>query len=115
MISPCGSFGTSGVTSWRLYGYVGFFKQPLGFDPEEEVATHPRLNVYGGSLRGNLWGGVTNFEGAYWDSLDDQEGTDPNVPNSQVRGLVGYERELFRKRHRGDSILRRVDASTMTV
>ena len=60
------------------------------------MATHPRLNVYGGSLRGNLWGGVTNFEGAYWDSLDDQEGADPNVPNSQVRGLVGYERELFR-------------------
>lgn len=89
-------FRNLGGYELALYGYVGFFKQPLGFDPEEEVATHPRLNVYGGSLRGNLWGGVTNFEGAYWDSLDDQEGTDPNVPNSQVRGLVGYERELFR-------------------
>ena len=90
------AFRNLGGYELAFYGYAGFFKQPAGFDPEEEVATHPRLNVYGGSLRGNLWGGVTNFEVAYWDSLDDQEGTEPNAPNSQLRGLVGYERELFR-------------------
>ena len=89
-------FRNLGGYELALYGYAGFFKQPAGFDPGEGVATHPRLNVYGGSIRGDLLGGVTNFEGAYWDSLDDQEGTDPNIPNAQARGLVGYERELFR-------------------
>ena len=89
-------FGNRGGYELAAYGYHGFFKQPVGFDPDEDVATHPRLAVYGGSARGTLLGGVTNFEGAYYDSLDDQEGNDPNTPNSQLRGLVGYERELFR-------------------
>lgn len=89
-------FRNLGGYELALYGYVGFFKLPVGFDPEEEVATHPRLNVYGGSIRGDSLGGVTYVEGAYGDSLDDQEGTDPNIANSQFRGLIGYERELFR-------------------
>jgi hypothetical protein len=39
--------------------------------------------------------GIGNLEGSYYDSVDDRAGTDPNVPNSQVRGLLGYERELL--------------------
>ena len=101
--SPSNDIGELALRAFRnvrgyelaAYGYVGFFKQPVGFDSEEDLATHPRLAVYGGSVRGNFVGGVTNFEGAYYDSLDDQAGEDPNVPNSQMRGLVGYERELF--------------------
>jgi hypothetical protein len=89
------AFRNLGGYELALYGYLGYFKQPVGFDPEEDLATHPRLAVYGGSVRGNFLGGVTNFEGAYYDSLDDQAGEDPNVPNSQLQGLVGYERELF--------------------
>jgi hypothetical protein len=89
-------FGNRGGYELAAYGYVGFFKQPVGVDAEQDVATHPRLNVYGGSTRGTLLGGITSFEGAYHDSLDDREGTDPNTPNSQLRGLVGHERELFR-------------------
>lgn len=77
-----------------LYGYVGFTKQPLAFDLADTVATHSRLGVYGASARGTWLGGVANLEGAYYDSADD-EGSDPNVPNSQFLGLAGYERELI--------------------
>jgi len=89
-------FGNRGGYELAAYGYLGFYKQPVGFDPEEQVPTHPRLNVYGGSARGTLLGGITNVEGAYYDSLDDRDGDDPNTPNSQLRVLMGHERELFR-------------------
>ncbi|NIV15275.1 MAG: hypothetical protein GWN62_29695, partial [Aliifodinibius sp.] len=47
------------------------------------------------SIRGTLFGGVANAEGAYYHSYDDQEGGNPNIPNSQIRGLIGYEHELI--------------------
>jgi hypothetical protein len=78
-----------------LYGYVGFTKRPLAFDPVLDVATFSPLGVYGASVRGTVAGGIGNVEGSYHDSRDDRAGTDPNVPNSQIRGLVGYERELL--------------------
>jgi hypothetical protein len=78
-----------------LYGYKGYTKQPRAFDPVAMMPTFSELAVYGASVRGNLLGGIANVEGAYQHSLDDEDGTDPNVPNSQVRTLVGYERELF--------------------
>ncbi len=87
-------FRTVGGYELSLYGYVGFTKQPLAFDPAANIAMHSRLAAYGASARGNFAGGIANVEGAYYDSADDA-GTDPHVPNSQVRGLVGYERELF--------------------
>ena len=39
-------------------------------------------------------GGIANVEVSYYDSLDDRDGTDPNVPNDQARLLLGYEREI---------------------
>lgn len=78
-----------------LYGYKGFTKQPVAFDPVAMMPTFSELAVYGASARGNLLGGIANVEGAYQQSLDDESGDDPNVPNSQLRTLVGYERELF--------------------
>jgi hypothetical protein len=77
-----------------LYGYKGFTKQPRAFDPVAMMPTFSELAVYGASVRGNLLGGIANVEGAYHHSLDDEGGDDPNVPNSQLRTLVGYEREL---------------------
>lgn len=77
-----------------LYGYVGYTKQPLAFDPTADMAVHSRLGVYGASARGSLLGGITYLEGAYYDSVDDV-GTDSNVPNSQIRALAGHERELI--------------------
>lgn len=86
-------FRTIGGYELSLYGYLGSTKQPLAFDPVANLATHSELGVYGGSVRGNLAGGIANLEGAYYDS-DDDDGTNPNIPNSQIRVLAGYEREL---------------------
>lgn len=77
---------------WALYGYRGFWKQPVGLDSRGEF-TFPRLDVYGASLRGNLAGGIANTEFAWYDGGDDQ-GDDPRIPNDQLRWLVGYEHEL---------------------
>ena len=87
-------FRTVGGYELALYGYLGFTKRPLAFDVEASRPTYSPLNVYGASVRGSLLRGVANVEGAYYDSKDG-EGGDPNVPNSEIRGLVGYERELF--------------------
>ncbi len=76
-----------------LYGYLGFTKQPLAFDPVRDLPTHSRLDAYGASVRGAVAGGIAHVEAAVYDGADDT-GDDPNVPNSQLRGLVGYEREL---------------------
>ncbi len=77
-----------------LYGYRGFWKSPLGFDPGRGKATFPRLSAYGASARGRLLGGIGNIEVGYYDSRDDRGGRDPFVPNSQVRFLAGYEQEV---------------------
>jgi hypothetical protein len=77
-----------------LYGYNGFWKSPMGFDPQAGEATFPRLSVYGLSARGKVWKGIGNIEMGYYDSRDDRSGKDPFVPNSQFRFLAGYEQEL---------------------
>ncbi len=85
--------GTAGGYELALYGYAGFTKGPIAFDRALDLAVHSRLAVYGASVRGALGSGIANIEVAYYDSADDP-GTDPDVPNSQFRGLAGYEREL---------------------
>lgn len=79
-----------------LYGYDGYWKSPVGFDLDTGKASFPRLRVFGASLRGNLGRGIASLESGYYDSLDDSDGTDPLVPNSEWRGLAGYEQELVR-------------------
>jgi hypothetical protein len=76
------------------YGYLGFWKSPAGFDAGSGRAVFPALAVYGASARGVLADGVANLEFAWYDSRDDRSGTDPLVPNSEQRLLIGYEREL---------------------
>jgi hypothetical protein len=88
-------YRTFGGYELALYGYVGFTKRPLAFDPVLDTPAFSRLGAYGASVRGTLAGAIGNFEGSYYDSMDDRAGTDPNVPNSQIRGLLGYERELL--------------------
>ncbi len=77
-----------------LYGYDGFWKSPGGSDPATMRATFPRLSVYGASARGQAGGGIANAEVGYYDSRDDASGGDPFVRNSQLRFLLGYERDL---------------------
>lgn len=78
------------------YFYHGFYKNPLGasisggsFEP-----IYPRLDVYGGSVRGQIAGGILWLEGGYFDSRDDNDGANPLLPNSSFLGMVGYEKQI---------------------
>ncbi len=84
--------GLSGATEWALYGYRGFWKQPMGMDSLGH-AIFPRLDVYGASLRGTLGGGIANAEVAWYDGKD-SGGDDPLIPNDQLRLLLGYDHEI---------------------
>ncbi len=77
-----------------LYFYDGFWKTPQGFDPLSGQNTFPKLTVYGASARRALFGGIANLEAGYYDSREDRDGTDPFIPDSQIRLLAGYEHEL---------------------
>ncbi|MDT8420149.1 MAG: hypothetical protein RQ754_06930 [Desulfuromonadales bacterium] len=79
------------------YAYRGYWKRPQGFDPASGNYIFPRLNVFGASLRGGFKGGIVNLETGYYDSRDDSDGDDPWAPNSEIRLLVGYERELLQE------------------
>ncbi|MBT8494965.1 MAG: hypothetical protein KJO07_18090, partial [Deltaproteobacteria bacterium] len=84
------------VSSFELaaYGYGGFWKSPLGFDVADGRADFPPLAVIGGSVRGPMLGTLASVEGGYYLSIDDTSGTDPFVPNSEIRGLVGAEKSF---------------------
>ncbi len=77
-----------------LYFYHGFWKSPAGYDPNEMNSYFPGLNVYGASTKGTFGSGIVNLEAGYYDSREDRAGTDPNVPNSEVRLMTGYQREV---------------------
>lgn len=81
---------------WELagYGYRGFWKSPQGFDAASGRPLFPRLSAWGGSVRGPLHTGILSAETAWYRSRDDLSGTDPFLPNSQLRFLVGYEQEV---------------------
>lgn len=79
------------------YGYRGYWKSPAGMDPMTGEALFPELSVYGASLRGSVLGGIFNLESGYYDSSEDRSGDDPFVRNSEVRSLIGFERELWPK------------------
>ncbi len=77
-----------------LYAYHGFWKSPTGFDTSTGNAYFPLLNAYGGSIKGSLGKAIVNTEAGYYDSREDRSGTDPFVPNSELRVLAGYQREV---------------------
>jgi len=83
-----------GAHEWALYGYRGFFPQPTAYDPAQDRYTFARMNSVGASLRGPLAGGLYKLETAYYDSSHDRDGDNPNIPNSELRFLAGYETEL---------------------
>jgi hypothetical protein len=83
-----------------LYYYRGFSRQPAMM-PDDSVAptkitlVYPDLSVYGASLQGRVLDGVLSLETGYYDSRQDETGTDPLIPNSQTRFLLGYQRQLW--------------------
>jgi len=78
-----------------LYGYDGFWKSPGGQTPSGQVI-FPKLSVYGASARGQVGKGIGNAEFAYYQSRDDENGTNPLINNSEMRYLVGYSQEIGR-------------------
>lgn len=79
------------------YGYTGFWKNPAGSDPATGDAIFPALDVLGASARGTLGAGIGNAELGYYHSVDDSSGNDPNIANSELRFLAGYEQEIARE------------------
>jgi hypothetical protein len=96
-------FRTVQATELALYGYHGRWKQPLGTGTDGQPR-FPRLSVWGASLRTPLRRGLFNAEAAWYDSREDRDGDKPQVPNSQLRLLAGYEQELVRNLNAGTQI-----------
>ena len=71
-----------------VYTYKGFWRTP---SMEPDSFTPP---TRGFSTQGSALGGILSFESGYYHSQDDEDGDDPAVPNSQVRYLIGYQRQL---------------------
>jgi hypothetical protein len=83
-----------------VYAYKGFFETPAmqlnnPVSPTQVTLFYPRLAVYGASVQGSALGGVVSLEAGYDDSLDDRSGRDPAIPNSMVKYLAGYQRQLW--------------------
>ena len=90
-------YRTIGGFELAAYFYDGFWKSPVGYDTGRALYTFPQLQVIGGSLRGPFGPGILNVELGYYDSTEDPMGSDPNIPNSQTRWLIGYEMEVARQ------------------
>jgi hypothetical protein len=76
------------------YLYSGYWKSPQG-QTASGTAYFPEMNVYGASVRGPVAVGIGNIELGYYDSIEDDDGRNANVRNSELRFLVGYEQELL--------------------
>ncbi len=83
-----------------LYAYRGFFRQPSLMPDNPAMPTRltlffPKLSVYGASAQGRALDGVLSLEAGYYDSREDRTGTNPMIPNSQTRFLIGYQRQMW--------------------
>jgi hypothetical protein len=83
-----------------FFFYRGFFRQPSMLPDSMTAPTkidlfYPELSVYGISLQGRALDGVLSLEVGYYDSRDDRDGTDPMIPNSQMKFLTGYQRQMW--------------------
>ena len=82
-----------------IYFYRGFFRQPSAIPddpitPSKLTLQYPRLSVYGASLQGNALDGVLSLEAGYYDSRRNRDGSNPLLPNSHTRFLIGYQRQV---------------------
>ncbi|MCF6247678.1 MAG: hypothetical protein L3J69_09985 [Desulfobacula sp.] len=82
------------------YMYRGFFRTP-GMRPDNLLSPnfitrfYPDLSVYGLSAQGSALDGILSFEAGYYHSRQDENGDDPFIPNSQIRYLIGYQRQIW--------------------
>lgn len=78
---------------WALYSYYGFYKQPNELKDDGDFTFAPLASV-GASLRSPMFGGIGNIEATWYHSRDEDDGSNPRLPNDQIRMLLGYEREI---------------------
>ncbi|MFT5713148.1 MAG: hypothetical protein ACI9DQ_001560, partial [Glaciecola sp.] len=88
-------YKTIGSTEYAGYAYIGAHKSPASFTEFGEPY-FSKLRVYGASAITPFADGLLNVEMAYYDSRGDEQGSNPLVPNSQSRWLIGYEQELVK-------------------
>jgi hypothetical protein len=84
---------------YALYGYKGFWPTPVGItedNSQPSQAYFPEMNAWGASVRLSLAGGLFNAEYASYNSIEDNNGTNPLIANGQNRLLVAFEREVIK-------------------
>jgi hypothetical protein len=84
---------------YALYGYKGFWPTPVGItedNSQPSQAYFPEMNAWGASVRLSLAGGLFNAEYASYNSIEDNNGTNPFIANGQNRFLVAFEREVIK-------------------
>ncbi len=82
-----------GAYETALYYYSGYWKSPAGQDMSTGLATFPRLQVFGASVRGPLSKGIGSVEVGYYKS-EGGAASNPLIRNDEFRLLVGYEQEI---------------------
>ena len=88
-------FRTLKGVEYALYAYRGFYPTPSDFRNPAQPA-YAKLMSVGASVRASVWSGLWNAETSYYFSRDDSSGTNPGLPNEQLRFLTGFEREWFK-------------------
>ncbi|KWT79597.1 hypothetical protein [Candidatus Magnetominusculus xianensis] len=83
-----------------LYLYRGFYRQPSAMPndtamPSKLFLSYPKLSVYGASFQGRALDGILSLEMGYYDFRQDRSGSDPFIPNSQTRTILGYQRQMW--------------------
>jgi hypothetical protein len=79
-----------------LYLHRTYWRTPhMRFIGATAETYYPDLLVYGASLQRSLFGGVAKLEAGYYQSREDERGTDPLVRNSERRYLIGFEKEIM--------------------
>lgn len=88
-------YRTFDSTQAALYWFHGFDKMPRYIsDPLNMEMSFEKVDVFGASLLGPLWGGIGNVEWGYQRSRQDTDGTDPFVGNSMFKVMTGYSRDM---------------------
>ncbi|GAA6203758.1 hypothetical protein [Thalassotalea sp. SU-HH00458] len=80
---------------YALYGYKGFWTTPLGMN-QQGMAYFPKMNAWGASALTPLSTGIFKMEFSAYNSLEDRQGNQAAIPNSQIRALIGYEQEVIK-------------------
>jgi len=78
-----------------LYYYRGFDPSPRSYKNEiGRQIYYERMDAYGASIRGPVFGGIGNVETSYYYSQEDNNGDIRTIQNSMMKYLAGYEKDM---------------------